>query len=246
VNAASRLSRALGPPHEVLLRRLERLGPLSPAAVELVQGLGPAETHPAGVELQREAGAAHPRAVASGWACRQRVLSDGRRQIFGFLLPGDLTGVWSGGGLAGCSTLALTPMQTLDASRLREVLAGDHAAFAGLRVALQAAAAQEEAALLDHIVRLGRQTALERVAHQLLELHGRLGAVGLADETSFALPLTQEVMSDALGLSFVHMNRILQQLRRERLIDLKGGAVTLLQPELLISLSDYQPTQPVQ
>jgi CRP-like cAMP-binding protein len=82
-------------------------------------------------------------------------------------------------------------------------------------------------------MRLGRQTALERTAHLFLELRQRLAAVGLADGARFPLPLTQEVLADTLGLSIVHMNRTLQQLRREGLVEVKSGWARLLDPAAL-------------
>ncbi len=102
----------------------------------------------------------------------------------------------------------------------------------------------DEASLLDHIVRLGRQTAYERMAHLLLELRWRLAEVGLGDERKFPLPLTQEVLADALGLSIVHVNRTLQQLRREGLLEMRAGFVELLKPDVLIATSDFRLPQP--
>jgi CRP-like cAMP-binding protein len=63
----------------------------------------------------------------------------------------------------------------------------------------------------------------------------------LADETTVAIPLTQEIMADALGLSVVHLNRTLQQLRRNQLIEFKSGQVRLLQPDQLAQLADFRP-----
>jgi hypothetical protein len=88
---------------------------------------------------------------------------------------------------------------------------------------------------------LGRQTAYERVAHFLLEVQRRLEIAGLGDGQRFPLPLTQEIMGDALGLSIVHVNRTLQQLRRERLIELRSGVTILLQRDLLASIANFQP-----
>jgi DNA-binding transcriptional MocR family regulator len=68
--------------------------------------------------------------------------------------------------------------------------------------------------------------------------------VGLGNERKFPLPLTQEVLADALGLSIVHVNRTLQQLRREGLLEMRGGFVELLKPELLVATSDFRLPQP--
>ena len=111
----------------------------------------------------------------------------------------------------------------------------------GVASACVRAVGLEETRLFDHIVRLGRQSAFERVTHLLLELHERLAVVGLAFENRFPLPLTQEVLADALGLSIVHVNRTLQQLRRGGLIDTRAGWVTLRDHEQMASLANFRP-----
>ena len=95
--------------------------------------------------------------------------------------------------------------------------------------------------MLDHIVRLGRQTATERMCHLLLELRWRLHAVGLAPTREFALPLTQEAIGDAVGLSIVHVNRTLQDLRRRGLIELRQGRVVLLEAERMAEIAEFRP-----
>jgi CRP-like cAMP-binding protein len=229
-------------PAEAVLRRTARLADLSPAEIALIGAL-PERTdhHAANHELIREGEPmGRPRFLVSGWACRQRVLPDGRRQIFGFLLPGD------GLGFCGphappalCGMAAVTAVETVDAGVIRDAARdGDHP---GLGHALAVAASLDEAHLLDHAVRLGRQTAYERMAHLLLELHQRLASVELATAWRFPLPLTQETLADALGLSIVHVNRTLQQMRRERLIEVRSGFATLLAPELLAACADFRP-----
>jgi CRP-like cAMP-binding protein len=93
----------------------------------------------------------------------------------------------------------------------------------------------------DHVVRLGRQTAYERVVHLMLEFSSRLDAIGQVSEQGFALPVTQEILADALGLSVVHINRTLQQIRRDRLFDLRSGQVTLRQIDLMKAMADWSP-----
>jgi CRP-like cAMP-binding protein len=115
------------------------------------------------------------------------------------------------------------------------------AEYTELNDVLHRATQFEEALMLDHIVRLGRQTAYERVAHLLVELNDRLQTVGLSDGRVFEVPLTQEVMADTLGLSVVHINRTLQQLRRERMIVFEAGRIDLLFPDLMAAAADYSP-----
>src|SRR5205807_1744095 len=82
--------------------------------------------------------------------------------------------------------------------------------------------------------------ALERVAHFLLELLTRLKIIGLADERSFRMPLTQELIADALGLSVPHVNRTLRQLRDDELVSIEGHIVVVRDMEALSALADFE------
>ena len=108
-------------------------------------------------------------------------------------------------------------------------------------LALSWLAAYEAAIYAEHIVDIGRRTPAERLAHFLLEIHARLRAVGRAEETSFDLPFSQEVMADVLGLSVPHLNRVMQQLRAERLITSRARLVELTDMASLQTLAHYQP-----
>jgi CRP-like cAMP-binding protein len=226
-----------------ILRRLTSLATLSEAEQALLLSLGARrDRHRTGDELLVEGDfARRPRFVLSGWASAQRILADGRRQVFGFFLPGDGIGVYPRmAAPAPFTVVAATPMETVDAEPfLESIRAG---ASSGLLKAFSAAARCEDIMLLDQVVRLGRQTAYERVAHFLLEMHERLDVVGLAEQQRFPLPLTQEILADTLGLSIVHINRTLQQMRRDGLIEWRSGMATIRQRETLVSLADYRLT----
>lgn len=228
-------------PMDPMLRRMRALAPLSQTEETLLRSLGDRrERHAPGTELIVEGGAAElPRFVLSGWAACQRVLSDGRRQIFRFILPGDVFGIATGpSSVSPWSVVALTSMELVQAdAALSHARSGE---APGIARALARSRALDDQLLLDHMVRLGQQSAYERVAHFLLELQRRLRVAGLGDAQRFPLPLTQEILADALGLSIVHVNRILQQLRRERLIELRSGVAILLKPEELASVCEYE------
>lgn len=229
-------------PLDPVLRRLGGVANLSEAEQDLVRQLAERrDRHAPGQELVTEGQSGAPaRLVVSGWASRQRVLPDGRRQIFSFILPGEpiaLAGQPASPALG--SVVALTALETVDAEPLVDAAVSGRAP--GLAQFIVRAQHAENALLLDHMVRLGRQTAYERVAHFLLELQHRLQLSGLGDSQRFPLPLTQEIMADGLGLSIVHVNRTLQQLRREKLIELRSGVAFLLRRELLVNISDYRP-----
>ncbi|MCR0983729.1 Crp/Fnr family transcriptional regulator [Roseomonas populi] len=229
----------------LLSLRLGRLQPLGPFDTVLLEGLGgPVRACPAGEEIGEQGAPLRPRLIRSGWAGAVRSLQDGRRQIFRLLLPGDTMGISTiPSALATAATLAFTPLELVELEPVAAALRDAPEQHAALAAALALDAARAEAGLLDHLMRLGRQTALERTAHLLLELRDRLAAVGLASETRFPLPLTQEVLADTLGLSTVHMNRTLQELRRLRFLRMDKGQVELLDPARLADLADYALSQ---
>lgn len=183
------------------------------------------ETTLAGCELKNAASSGRTHLVLSGWACQLRILADGRRQIFAFLLAGDPIQA-AGPEVSGERLLtALTRVETLDLTTLlkQEEAEGRF----DLRAVLARAMEQRRERLFNHVVRLGRLDALERVTDLLLELRDRLYEMGQVKDETFRLPLTQENIADALGLSVVHVNRTLQQLRRQGLISQRAGVVTL-------------------
>ena len=235
-------------PTSILFRRLDRLVPLSPGdGAFLEAGAGIPRNFPAGAEIVGQ-GCPPPRAcvIVSGWAAMLRVLSDGRRQILRLLFPGDLIAEGGGPSRPSPATVrAMTALVTVEIEPALAVVRERPADHPRLSDALALLARQAEVELLNAILRLGRQMALERTAHLLLELRDRLAAVGLAERDRFPLPLTQEALADTLGLSTVHMNRSLQELRRERLLRLDGGVAELLDPQRLAVLADYElPEEP--
>ncbi len=228
-----------------MLRRYAALAPLGASEAAFFTALdGPLETIPRGRDLHTEGRPVVPRFLLSGWACRSRILGDGRRMILGFILPGDGIGICKRyHPLALTSVVALTDCRTLSASPTFNHGA-DLTAYPNLRHALSVAHSLDEAWLLDQVLRLGRQTAFERMAHLLLELHWRLSLVGLVEDGRYHMPLTQEVLADATGLSVVHVNRTIQQLRRERLIEWRNHTITILEPALLTEAAEFKPPRP--
>jgi CRP-like cAMP-binding protein len=172
--------------------------------------------------------------LLSGWACRVRQFSDGRRQILSLLLPGDLIGMCrQRDPLAVTMVYALTDVSLCPAP--------DAPPRSGLAEAYAVSGALEEAYLFRQIARLGRLSAYERIIDWLLEIRDRLAEAGLVDSDRLPMPLTQEALADTLGLTSVHVNRTLQTLRREKLIEWRGGVVQLLDPARLVTSLDYQP-----
>lgn len=240
--AISRLDGGRGP--EAVLLRFRGTGHCTPELERRIAGLGArTDAQPAKAMLQsQDAPVRRPRFLVSGWACRYRHLSDGRRQIFDLVLPGEGVGVClRAHPLANTNTAAITAVRLVDASPL--LSPGALEECPELRAALQAQGDADERRALNQIVRLGRLTALERLAHLMLELRERMAAIGQADGDRFALPLTQETLADMTGLSVVHVNRTLQELRRQNLLQLERGIARLLDREGLEQLADYEPAQ---
>lgn len=205
-----------------LIRKLELYCKLSAgekqalehAASQKVRSVGPREDvilegdPPRGVNL-----------ILDGFACRYKMLEDGRRQIVSFYVPGDLCNL---------STFVLRQMDhsiaSISAVKLAEIPREGVQQLTETSPRLARSfwwsVLVDEATSLEWTLNVGQRTAIERVAHLLCELFLRLQAVGLAEGNSCNMPLTQTELADATGLSSVHTNRVLQDLRRDRQITL--------------------------
>ncbi len=95
--------------------------------------------------------------------------------------------------------------------------------------------------VVEHLVGIGRRDAHARVAHFLLELGSRVALVGMGDKTGHACPLTQYLLADSLGLSAVHVNRVLRQLREDGLVTCRDGYVAFDDYERLVVRADFDP-----
>lgn len=158
--------------------------------------------------------------LQEGFACRYRTLSDGRRQIVSFHIAGDfldLQGYLLDRLDHGIGTLTPSRIGMIPHSALETLMESPTITRCLWRETVIDGAIHRE-----WLVNVGRRTAYQRVAHIFCELVTRLQAVGLAREGVCDLPLTQSELADATGLSTVHVNRIIQELRRDGLITLKG------------------------
>ncbi|WP_162937776.1 Crp/Fnr family transcriptional regulator [Indioceanicola profundi] len=159
--------------------------------------------------------------LLSGWAIRHKALPDGRRQVVNFVIPGDFIGLYAHlFEIADHTVTTLTGATTaaVEIDRIVEIFKR----FPRLAAALAWSSAREESIIAERLLSLGRRTAFERMAHLLAELLRRLQVVQLAYKGQFILPVTQETLADALGLSLVHVNRTLRRLREAGLIDIDG------------------------
>jgi CRP-like cAMP-binding protein len=176
--------------------------------------------------------------LLAGQACRNRVLRDGRRQITAILIPGDICDPATILGQRADYAVNTLTRCTVGEIPLARIAALDHQ---DLNAALNHRLRREEAIACQWIVSLGRRVGIERMAHLLCELHWRLAAVGLVIGDSFEMRITQSDFADALGLTSVHVNRVLKSLRDSRLIHLHGGRLTLLDRPRLERLAQFDP-----
>jgi CRP-like cAMP-binding protein len=176
--------------------------------------------------------------LVAGWALRQTFLADGKRQITGFLVPGDPLEPFSClGEVISSGIVAITPVELLDIGK-----AGNGSGAQSLPVIerFNIILAREHLRYYrNQMIRLGCHSAPQRMAHLFLELHERLSAVGLISQGMFDFPLTQEMLADALGLSVVHVNRTMKQLREAGLVQQKDNLLQILNQKRLEGLSEY-------
>ena len=196
-------------------------------------------TLPAGSEIVR-AGEDSPElyTLYSGWAFRFKTLSDGRRQILNFLLPGDLIGLQAAMFDAARHGIeALTDVQLCLLPRRKVwALFGE---MPGLAFDLTWLGSREESHVDENLTSAGRRTATERTAALIVMLYKRAKALGLVVEDTFLFPLTQQHIADALGLSLVHTNKTLARLRKMGMFARMNGSLTLTNPRVLERVGQY-------
>lgn len=222
-----------------LTANLQLYSALSADEQRAVEGLV-ASTRPtvAGEDLVVEGDApSHCRVLLEGQAFRHKTLADGRRQIMSFRLPGDicdLQGLFLGMD-HNVTTLCAGEVALVPHAKLAEVMER-HPRVAR---ALWSTSLVEAAVFREWMIGMGRRTAYARIAHLFCEMVVRMGAAGLARQDRYAFPITQQHLSDALGLSAVHTNRTLQALRGEGLLSFQGGELGIMDWPGLIAAGEF-------
>lgn len=174
-----------------------------------------------------------------GWLLRYKILHNGSRQIIDFILPGQIFGLQAcvfKNSLYSVATITETSLSVIPFEVIDDVFERSPR----LAKTLFWSAGCEAAILAEHLIDAARRSAYERVSHLLLELFVRLKAAGLTNDMSFEMPLTQELIGDALGLTTVHVNRTIRSLREDKLIAIDRKLVTILDFEGLSLLSDFE------
>lgn len=173
--------------------------------------------------------------------CTYKRLPDGGRQIINIHLPGDTVGLTS---LFLCNSdqgiEALTDTIVSDIGK--EQLLSAMRNLPALAEYVMRSIARDKAMVAQRLASLGRRSALARTSHFLLELGFRLQEVGKATEDGYGFPVSQQLLADALGLTNIHMNRILRHLRERKLLLFSAGAVEFLNRPAVIRLAEFDPS----
>ena len=176
--------------------------------------------------------------MLEGWACRYKILPTGTRQIIAFLMPGDACDLHIGM-LAEMdhSIQAITPATIATVARyeMQEMME----THPNIARAMYTAQLIDEGIMRAWIVSMGRRSSMERVAHLICELYLRARNTGLIDSGSFALPLSQLILADALGMTAVHINRVLKELRLAGAMELRRGSLAILDPGKLVQIAGF-------
>ena len=233
---------ALRPEHNVLLRKLSSIAPLTDderrSVAELPLSI---EQRDADQDIVRE-GDRPSRCclLLGGFACTYKVTGEGKRQIMAFYIAGDIPDLQSLHlKVLDNSVSTITPCKVgfIQHEALHDVCLR----YPRITSAFWRETLIDAAIFREWMVSIGRREAYNRIAHLLCEMMLRMKAVGLAEDHSCELPITQAELGDALGLSTVHVNRTLQELRAAGLITRKGSTLTVLDWEELKRAGDFDP-----
>ena len=210
------------------IQKLEGSGPLPSSDVAFLRdACAVSREVPARYDLIRDGDPPGPLFIMiEGWACRYKLLPEGTRQITAFLMPGDCCDLYASLLVEmDHSIMTLTPARV--AAVPRHAFEAEILRRPALLRALWHMQLVDEGTLRAWIVSMGRRDSVRRVAHLMCELYVRARSIGLVTDQHFELPLTQTVLGDALGLTPVHVNRVLRRLRLENVMELRAGALMI-------------------
>jgi CRP-like cAMP-binding protein len=231
------------PVSNAFIRKLRAQAHLSDEdAALLTEACGKPQSFPSRTDLIREGDKPGPIfVILEGWACRYKLLAEGTRQITALLMPGDCCDI-HGSVLDtmehGIATLTPARVVTIQRARMEELIVSRPAltgAFRWMQLV-------DEDTLRAWIVGMGRRDSLQRVAHLMCELFVRGRNVGLTENGRFEMPLTQAVLGDALGLTAVHVNRVLRKLRLRGVMELKEGTLVVANVASLATFAGFEET----
>jgi CRP-like cAMP-binding protein len=237
------MAKTLNPEDNLLIRKLESIFTLTDKERKALQNL------PMQVVVIKEgqdivrAGDQPSRSclLLSGFACVYKLTGNGKRQIVGFSIPGDIPDLQS---LHlevldnSVSTLTTCRVGFITHEALRDICMR----YPRITSAFWRETLIDAAVFREWVTNVGQREAYGRMAHVFCELMVRLKAVGLAEDHSCKLPITQAEFADAIGTSTVHVNRVLQEMRANGLIELSGDQLNIPDWETLKRAGDFDPT----
>jgi CRP-like cAMP-binding protein len=182
----------------------------------------------------------HSCAILEGFACRYKLLEDGRRQIMSFHIAGDIVDLHAfllGEMDHSIGTLTPCKIACIPHAALSDIMER----YPRIARALWRDTLIDAGVFREWMVGLGRRSSYERIARLLCEVYLRCEAVGLTNGHSYPFPITQTELGDATGLSLVHVNRTLQELRGDGLITLQARTVTVEDWEGLKRAGEFDP-----
>lgn len=222
------------------ISKLQGLGGLGPEDVAaLAAATARSRSVPARHDLIREGDRPGPVfIILEGWACRYKILPSGTRQVLAFLMPGDSCDLHIGL-LAEMdhNIQSITPARfaTIDRADM-DAMMDRHR---GIAHAMYVSQLIDEGTMRAWITSMGRRTSVERVAHLMCELYLRARNIGLPCEPSLSLPLSQLLLADSLGMTPVHLNRVLRELRLRGAMTLQRGSLSIADPNKLIEIAGF-------
>jgi CRP-like cAMP-binding protein len=179
--------------------------------------------------------------ILEGWACRYKILGEGKRQIFSFHIAGDIPDLQSLHIPLMDHTLA-----TMTAAKVafipHEALRDLTYQYPRLGAVLWRDTLVDAGIFREWMACMGQRSAYDHLAHLFCELYLKQEAVGLAGENRCPLPITQVDLADATGLSNVHVNRVLQEMRGNGLITLRGNTLVIQAWDELIRAAEFDET----
>lgn len=237
---------ASNPNHRAMamfIRKLESIAPLSDVERQAIERL-PMRTHTlaARQDIVRDGDKpAHCCLILDGWACRYKLLGDGRRQIFSFHIAGDIPDLQNLHVPTMDHSLATMTQATvafIDHELLHELTLR----HPNLGTLFWRETLIDAGIFRQWMVGIGRRSAFEHMAHLFCELYLKLQAVGLAENYRCPLPITQHDLADALGLTPVHVNRVLRDMREQTLITLRSHRLVIEARDELVRIAGFDPT----
>jgi CRP-like cAMP-binding protein len=225
-----------------LTEKLERIAALTDTEKQALEGaVARTRDLPPGVDLiQAGEQPTNCTFLLEGWACRYKLLPEGKRQITGFVIPGDpcdLDGLVMGLMDHSVSTLTAAKVALIP----RDLLLGLMHSHPTIARALWQETLAEAAIAREWVVNVGARPAYARIAHVLCEMGLRLQAAGLGDNSRFEFLVTQADLADATGMTNVHVNRTLQEMRSDGLVSWTGSEVVIPDWEQLQKAGTFSP-----